>query len=77
MGMKFGKFSSNSSKVLETIPSEDVAPTKEDEYYEDGKKLISEQTKIIGTTWDPSIIVISFSYLKLLDLKIPRTKRGI
>ena len=65
MGMKFGKFSSNSSKVLETIQSEDVAPKKEDEDNSDGKKLNSKQTKIIGTTWDPSEDVISFSYLEL------------
>ena len=77
MGMKLGKFSSNSSKVLETIQSEDVAPKKQDEDIDDGKKLISKQTKIIGTTWDPSEDVISFPYPELQDLKIPRTKRGI
>ena len=75
--MKIGKSSSNSSNVLESVPCEDVAATKEDEDDEDGKKLISKRTNIIGTAWDPSEDVISFPYLKFLDSNIPRTKRDI
>ena len=80
MGMKATKYASNSSEVLETIPTEDLAPTTQKEFPASpgSPELISKTTKVVGMAYEPERDVFTFKpYAKLLEKSIPMTKRGV
>ena len=80
MGMKATKYASNSSEVLATIPTEDLAPTTQKEFPASpgSPEFISKSTKVVGMAYEPEKDVFTFKpYAKLLEKSIPMTKRGV
>ena len=67
IGMKVTKFMSNSSKVLKSIPKDDLGPLMENDEPEE-KEIMSANTKILGINYDPVQDSFHFSsYAKLLE----------
>ena len=77
IGMKVTKYMSNSSKVLNSIPKDDLGPLMENDEPEE-KEIMSANTKILGINYDPVQDSFHFSsYAKLLEKEPIFTKRGI
>ena len=77
VGMKVTKYRSNSSKVLNSIPKDDLEPLIENDE-PDEKEIKSANTKILGINYDPVRDLFHFSfYAKLLEKEPILTKCGI
>ena len=68
--MKVIKYMSNSSKVLNSIPKDDLGPLMENDE-PDEKEIKSANTKILGISYDPVQDLFHFSsYAKLLEKEL-------
>ena len=75
--MNVTKYMSNSSKVLSSIPKDDLEPLMENDQPDEQETKLAN-TKVLRINYDPiKDLFHSASYVKLLEKESIFTKRGI